>query len=169
MRLGVSHSRGRGAASIVAAAALGALGTEGVLQRGQAGPFSLGHSAVTADTTITIRTTGSALEFVPSRIAVRQRTRVRLVYVNEGTLPHNLVLLWDWDDIDALGRAALDAAATGYVPLQRRDRLIGYSGLAAPGETVHVEFEVPAPGEYPYVCLYAGHYNMMIGTLRSLR
>lgn len=126
-------------------------------------------SGAVRDTTITIRTTGSALEFSPSRIAVRQGTRVRLVYVNEGTLPHNLVLVRDADDIDMLGMAALDASGTGYVPLQHRDRMIAHSGLAAPGTTVQVVFEAPPPGEYSFVCLYAGHYNMMVGSLRSLR
>lgn len=120
------------------------------------------------DTTITIHTTGSALEFTPARIAVRHGTRVRMRYVNAGTLPHNLVLVWDGDAIDRLGLAALDASETDYVPLQHEDEMIAHSRLAAPGDTVEVTFDAPPPGEYFFVCLYAGHYNMMIGTLRSL-
>lgn len=124
--------------------------------------------AAPVDTTIVIRTFGSNLEFVPSRIAVEQGTRVRIRYVNEGIFPHNVVVVKDGDDIDALGEAAFDAAETDYVPLQYEDRMFAYSELAAPGETVEFTFEVPPAGEYFFVCLYSGHYNMMIGTLRSL-
>ena len=120
------------------------------------------------DTTITIYSSGTALEFQPSRISAKAGTRLRLRLVNEGTLPHNIVLVRDESDIDALGSAAYRAQDTGYVPLEQKDRLFAWSELAAPGETVEMTFEVPPPGEYFFVCLYPGHYNMMIGTLRSL-
>lgn len=151
--------------SRVVTASLVVLGAAGALHGNRTEPAS----AVPADTTVTVHSTGSALEFVPSRLAVRSGVRVRLVFVNEGTLPHNFVLVRDPNDIDTLGLAALDASETGYVPLQHRDRLIAYSALAAPGQTVEIVFEVPPPGDYTFVCLYSGHYNMMIGTLRSLR
>lgn len=121
------------------------------------------------DTTITIRTTGSNLAFTPDRISAKQGARVRIRYVNEGTLPHNIVLVKDEGDIDMLGQAAFDADDTGYVPLEHEERMIAYSTLATPGETVEITFEVPPAGEYFFVCLYPGHYNMMFGTLRSLR
>ena len=122
-----------------------------------------------ADTTITVRTTGSALEFVPARVAVRHGTSVHLVYINQGTLPHNLVLVRDANDIDLLASAALDAAKSGYVPLEHRSRFITHTGLTTPGDSVAVEFVVPPPGEYLFVCLYPGHSSMMVGTFRSLR
>jgi uncharacterized cupredoxin-like copper-binding protein len=39
--------------------------------------------------------------------------------------------------------------------------------LAGPGETVQVFFTAPAkPGRYPFVCTFAGHYQLgMKGTL----
>lgn len=120
------------------------------------------------DTTITIYSSGTALEFQPSRISAKAGTRLRIRLVNEGTLPHNIVLVRDEGDIDALGTAAYRAQDTGYVPLEQKDRLFAWSELAAPGETVEMTFEVPPPGEYFFVCLYPGHYSMMIGTLRSL-
>lgn len=133
------------------------------------GGDAMGVDAREPDTTITLRTTGSAMEFAPSRLAVKHGTNVRLRYVNDGTLPHNFVLMWDVNDIDMLGMAAYDASATGYVPLEFEDKMIAYSDLVVPGDTAEIDFVVPNPGEYTYVCLYAGHYNMMIGTLRSLR
>lgn len=126
------------------------------------------HAQAPADTVIAIRTTGSNLEFSPSQIAVKAGTRVRIRYTNDGTLPHNIVLVKDEADIDMLGMAAFSAGETGYVPVKHADRMYAYSELAVPGTTVEIEFVAPPPGEYFFVCLYPGHYNMMIGTLRSL-
>jgi plastocyanin len=133
-------------------------------------PLSAQHQAsADPDTTITVRTVGSNLEFVPAEIAVKAGKRLRIRYVNEGTFPHNVVVVKTESDIDALGLAAFDAGSTGYVPLNMTERMVAHSTLAEPGKTVEFTFVVPAAGQYPFVCLYSGHYNMMMGTLRSLQ
>jgi uncharacterized cupredoxin-like copper-binding protein len=122
-----------------------------------------------ADRTVTLRTQGSNLDFEPRQISAKAGTRLRVVYVNDGTLPHNFVLLHDEDDLDDLGQASYQAQDTGFVPVARHaDKLIAYTALASPGETVEVTFEVPPPGEYLFACTVPGHYNVMLGTLRSL-
>ena len=118
------------------------------------------------DTTITVRA-GSALEFDPVTISVKQGTRVRLRLVNTGTLPHNIVVVRDSSDLDRLAAAASHEGGD-YVPLALKDRMIAYSALASPGQTVEMVFVVPPPGEYTYVCLMSGHAGVMLGTLRSL-
>lgn len=123
----------------------------------------------TADTTITIYAAGSTLEFQPPRISARNGTHVRLRFVNDGTLPHNVVLARDEEDLDALALAAYHSQETGYVPLDQKGKLLAYSTLASPGDTVEMTFVVPPPGEYTYICLFPGHANSMFGTLRSLR
>jgi uncharacterized cupredoxin-like copper-binding protein len=162
--------RGRGRCGIVppllAAAAILFLG-QGALHA-QTSAADLAREGAPVDTVIAIRTTGSNLEFSPSQIAVKAGTRVRIRYTNDGTLPHNIVLVKDEADIDVLGMAAYAAGETGYVPVEHADRMYAYSELAVPGTTVEIEFVAPPPGEYFFVCLYPGHYNMMIGTLRSL-
>jgi uncharacterized cupredoxin-like copper-binding protein len=121
------------------------------------------------DTTITIRSTGSNLEFEPPEISVKAGKRVRIRFANFGTLPHNFVIPRTDADIDPLAAAAVDATPH-YIPVAMKDRMIAYSALALPGgNTVEVTFVVPPPGEYTYVCLYPGHANTMIGTLTSLR
>jgi plastocyanin len=119
------------------------------------------------DTTITVRA-GSALEFDPATISVKQGTRVRLRLVNAGTLPHNIVFVRDSSDLDKL---AADASHQGgdYVPAALKDRMIGFTALASPGQTVEMVFVAPPPGEYTYVCLMSGHAGVMLGKLRSLR
>jgi azurin len=121
------------------------------------------------DTTITIRAISSTLEFVPARISVKTGTRLKLRFVNEGTLPHNFVLPKSDDDIDAMASAAYQAGEHGFVPTESRDKLVAFTRLASPGETVEVEFVVPAAGSYTYICLFPGHAANMIGTLRSLK
>lgn len=122
-----------------------------------------------ADTTITIRASGSTLEFSPTRVSAKAGTRVRLRFINEGTLPHNVVVPKREDDIDALVLAAYQAAETGYVPLGMKEKLVGWTTLASPGESVETTFVVPAAGEYTYVCLFPGHSNSMLGTFRALK
>jgi plastocyanin len=120
------------------------------------------------DTTITIRASSSTLAFEPSELAVKQGTRVRIRFVNAGTLPHNFVLVRREEDIDTLATIAAKIEGS-FIPLELKDRMIAWTPLATPGQTVEVEFVVPPPGVYPYVCLMTGHNNSMMGTLRSLR
>ena len=124
---------------------------------------------VAVDTTIDIMAMGSTLEFEQPEIAVKQGKRVRLRFMNHGTLPHNFVIAKTDSDVDVLAAAAGAAYKTGYVPVELKDRMIGFSTLASPGDTVEFVFVVPPPGTYTYVCLISGHYNSMVGTLRSLK
>ena len=122
-----------------------------------------------ADSTITIRASSSTLEFNPTRVSAKAGTRVRIRFVNDGTLPHNLVVPKKDDDIDALALAAYQAGETGYVPMDLKDKLLGWTTLASPGESVEVSFVVPSAGDYTYVCLFPGHSNSMLGTLKALK
>jgi uncharacterized cupredoxin-like copper-binding protein len=133
-------------------------------------PRPVSPAAQAVDTTIIIRSTGSSLEFEPPEIAVKSGKRVRIRLANFGTLPHNIVLVRTEDDIDVLAAEAVTATGSGYVPLALKERMIAFSALALPGgNTVEMVFTVPPPGEYMYVCLYPGHHNTMLGTLRALR
>ena len=121
-----------------------------------------------ADTTITVRAQSSTLEFDPPALAVKQGTRLRLRFINEGTLPHNFVLVRNEEDIDSLAAAAA-RIGKDFVPHAMEAKLVAWTALASPGDTVEVTFLVPPPGVYTYVCLMTGHTNSMMGTLRSLR
>ena len=122
-----------------------------------------------ADTTITIRASSSTLEFLPPRVSAKAGTRLRIRFVNDGSLPHNVVVPKSDGDIDALVLAAYAAGETNYVPMAMKDKLVGWTSLASPGESVEMTFVVPAAGEYTYVCLFPGHSNSMLGTLRALK
>ena len=121
------------------------------------------------DTTLVLRASGSTLEFVPARLSARSGTRVRIRFINDGTLPHNVVVPINEDDLDALATAAYNAGASGFVPLGDSAKLLVYSKLVSPGETAELSFVMPAPGEYRYVFLFPGHANSKLGTLRTQR
>lgn len=154
----------------VAFATLAAISTTAAAQNAPPakGPAKAAAKAP-VDTTIDIMAMGSTLEFETPEIAVKQGKRVRLRFMNHGTLPHNLVIAKSEEDIDVLIAAASAAYTTGYVPVELKERMIGYTTLASPGETVEFDFVVPPPGEYTYICLISGHYTSMLGTLRSLK
>lgn len=119
------------------------------------------------DTVVEMRSEGTTLAFSPDRISLDAGTRVTLRYTNDGTLPHNLVLLLDDAALDEMAVDAYDASDTGYIPPGWDETMVAYTPLVSPGETVELTFVVPPPGEYTYVCLFPGHSNSMIGTLRS--
>lgn len=138
-----------------------------ILAAGAPSP-GVARSDVVPDTTITVHTYGVELAFDPDRITVKAGTTVRIRYVNESPLSHNLVIVREEEDIDVLGVAALDARDTEYIPQQHKARILGHSPLAVAGKTVEFTFTAPPAGEYFFVCLVDGHYNMMVGTLRSI-
>jgi plastocyanin len=122
--------------------------------------------APAVDTTITVGASSSTLEFNPTEIVARQGARVKLRFVNAGTLPHNFVLVRNEDDIDDLAMAAMSEGGD-YVPKHLRDKMVAFTTLASPNQTVEVTFVVPPAGSYTYVCLMSGHAAMMLGKLRS--
>lgn len=83
---------------------------------------------------------------------------------NIGKIPkagmaHNFVLLKKGVDAQAFSMAAMMAGASEYIPVDRKDEIIAYTGMAGPGETVKIRFTVPEePGTYVFVCTFPGHY-----------
>lgn len=116
---------------------------------------------------VEITATGVDLSYDVTRIEARAGERLTIRLVNASDMEHNVVLLRAEADVEPVGMAALRAAATDFIPEAERDRILVHSALARPGETVELTFEVPPPGEYPYICTYAAHFMTMRGTLIS--
>ena len=80
--------------------------------------------------------TAASIAFDPTEVTVTAGATVRLTFVNESTVPHNLTF-----------REPIDAAT---------------ENIVQPGEEETIEFTAPEAGEYTYVCtLHPG----MEGTL----
>lgn len=119
--------------------------------------------------TIVVSSEGANLSYDVTEIRAEAGSTLTIKYVNKGDLPHNVVLVKQRSDINPVGVAALQASGTEYIPQDdaNQERIIAYTGLSKPGETVFVTFTVPPPGTYPYICTYAGHFTMMQGDLIS--
>ena len=50
-----------------------------------------------------------------------------------------------------------------YVP--KSDAILFYTKMAGPGEKTTVEFTAPAPGKYPFICTFPGHFALMKGIM----
>lgn len=119
--------------------------------------------------TIVVSSEGANLSFDVTEIQAEAGSTLTIKYINRGDLPHNVVLLKQRSDINPVGVASLQASQTDYIPQDEamRQKIIAYTALSKPGETVYMTFTVPPPGTYPYICTYAGHFTMMQGDLIS--
>lgn len=117
---------------------------------------------------ITMTPVDNQMEFEQTEIRARPGQTIRLTFDNTDTEPtmyHNVVFLRDDVDVDVFGQAAMMADQTMFIPLQYEDWMLAHTPMAAPGQTVSVEFTAPGPGRYTYLCSYPGHYMVMQGTL----
>src|SRR6185436_11384400 len=102
-------------------------------------------------------------------IAVRAGKPIEFVFENTDLMPHNFVIAKS-GSLEELGMMAEDtaqqpgAAARNYVP--QSDKVLLASTLLQPRSTEKLSFVAPtAPGVYPYVCTYPGHWRRMYGAL----
>lgn len=125
--------------------------------------------AIADGDTIVVGSEGANLSYDVTEIRAEAGSTLTIQYVNRGDLPHNVVLVKERSDINPVGVASLQASQTDYIPQDEanQQRIIAYTTLAKPGETVFLTFTVPPPGTYPYICTYAGHFTMMQGELIS--
>jgi len=116
---------------------------------------------------VEITSTGVDLAFEPAEIRARPGEVLRIRYINESDMAHNVVVVRTEDDIEPVGLAAIQAHATGYIPEAEMDRIIAYTIVIGPGEVAETTFTVPDAGTYPFICTYSGHFTLMQGRLIS--
>lgn len=115
----------------------------------------------------TIRAVGNTMQdmkFSTNNISVKEGSWVRINLINDGTDPsmiHNIIFI----NYGTRSKLALDAVEVGldnnFIP--RSKDVIAASELAQPGESVTLEFQAPAKGNYEFFCSYPGHASMMRG------
>ncbi|MEO6002363.1 MAG: DUF6797 domain-containing protein [Opitutus sp.] len=135
------------------------------------------HAAVTAQPrrnyvvsdnrrVVELRSTGIQLSYDVTEIHAKPGERLALHFQNQSDMVHNVVVVRSEEDINPVGIAAMGANAKEFIPQDKLDRIVGYTQLAVPGETVVLEFTVPSTaGVYPYVCTVSGHFTLMQGRI----
>lgn len=111
----------------------------------------------------------NALRYETTEIRAPAGATVRLVMDNTSTtspaMVHNVVVVRDEAAVERVGRAAAGVRETGPPDAA----VLAFTPLAGPGERTAVVFEMPPPGEYPFLCTYPGHFQFMQGVLIATR
>lgn len=116
-------------------------------------------------------TADDTMKFSLTEIRAKPGEALRLTLKNKGQMPrtvmaHNWVLLKPMSDSDlnAFGMKA-SSIAPQYLP-DDQSSVIAHTKLIEGGESDTIEFNAPsAPGEYPFICTYPGHFAIMKGKL----
>ena len=109
-------------------------------------------------------TSNDQMKFSVTSITAKPGELIHLRLKSVGTLPkiamaHNFVLLAKGTDAAAFANVSATASASGYIPAQLKAKVLAFTPLAGPGETVDVTFKAPsARGQYAYLCSFPGHF-----------
>jgi azurin len=127
-------------------------------------------AAQTPGRTIEI-TGGDDMKYSVTTINAKPGEALHIRLSAKGAMPkiamsHNIVILKPKTDVQAFATAAANARATNFVPPALKDEVIAASTLVGNGETTDLKFTAPkAPGTYPFICTFPGHFLTMKGTL----
>jgi azurin len=111
-----------------------------------------------------VQLTGNdTMHYDGNHITVHNGQPVLIELTNIGHTPrdqmaHNFVLLKPGSDVFTFNLLSAQAKNQGYMPAELMGQVVANTTFAGPGETVQVQFPAPAPGQYPFLCNFPGHY-----------
>lgn len=128
---------------------------------------------VAADPARTVNLVGTDdMKFDVTTITAKPGEQLQVRLTVKGAMPkivmaHNFVLLRAGTNVDKFATDGAQHRATDFIAPASLSSVIAKTALAGAGETVQVTFTAPAkPGQYPFLCTFAGHYQAgMKGTL----
>ena len=109
--------------------------------------------------------------FSTDRLVVQAGRPVEFVFENTDIMPHNFVItrpgaLSEIGNLAETFATQPGAAEKHYVPPAPPGSILLASNLLAPQQAQQLRFAAPAaPGVYPFVCTYPGHWRRMHGAL----
>ena len=114
-------------------------------------------------------TAGKNLTYANPAIKAKAGETIRLRFINPDVVPHNWVLirpgtLATVGDLVNKIISEPDAAIRSYIP--KTDDVLFYVDVVEPGSEASIYFKVPdAPGRYPFLCSFPGHWMVMNGVM----
>jgi azurin len=112
------------------------------------------------------------MKYSVTTINAKPGETITIRLMSKGVIPkvamaHNVVVLKLGTDVLKLLKDGAPFRDTDFIPPAMKSAVIAKTAFAGVGETVQVTFKVPSkPGNYPYICTFAGHYQAgMKGTL----
>lgn len=129
------------------------------------------HFASAADDAVTLELTGNDLmQYDKKELTAVTGQKVTLKFKHVGKQPkvamgHNVVILKAGTEVPAFAMKCATAAATDYIPEDEETNklIVTHTKMIGGGEETSISFTAPAPGEYPYLCTFPGHFALMNG------
>lgn len=122
---------------------------------------------------IDLKVVKDIMQYDKKKLTVKAGQKVTIRLENPDGMQHNLLLIKP-GTLNKVGAAAdamvrdPNASKLQYVP--KVPEVLHYTRLLNPGETVSLTFTAPsAPGDYPYVCTFPGHWRGMNGILQVIK
>lgn len=116
-----------------------------------------------------VRTIPEQMLYDKTLIVVEAGKPAEIVLINDDAMPHNLVITAP-GALEEIGNAAEkmppvpDAQGRLYVP--DSPNVLHATKMVESGQEAKLSFTAPeAPGDYPFVCTFPGHWRRMTGTL----
>jgi azurin len=137
----------------------------------------LGADSVSESTSdalvITIKTIKNEMKYDLTEFVVEAGKAVELVFENTDFMQHNLVIT-KVGEKEKVGMAAdklamdPDGAEKNYVP--EMPEVLYATAIINPEEKVVLKFNAPtAPGDYPFICTFPGHWRIMQGVMKVVK
>ena len=110
----------------------------------------------------------NVMKFEQVELKAKAGAPINLTFSNTDVLMHNVLILKPGtkDKVGALADAGIadpEGMAKGYIP--ESSDIIAHTKLLQAGQSETITFTLDAPGEYPYICTFPGHWRIMQGTL----
>jgi azurin len=112
------------------------------------------------------------MQFNVKAFEVTEGQKVVLSFKHIGQLPavamgHNVVILKAGTAVPAFATKCAPARDTDYIPQDEESKkeIIAYTKMLGGGESDEITFTAPAPGEYPFICSFPGHFAIMQGVM----
>ena len=110
------------------------------------------------------------MRFDKELFRVRAARKIKLQFFNTEkksamSMTHNVVVLKKGTDIADFADAVHNAKAEQYVPASVGPLVISHTRLVGGGETDSIEFILPKPGIYDFICSFPGHWGTMQGKI----
>jgi putative membrane-bound dehydrogenase-like protein len=119
-------------------------------------------------TTIRVGTIRERLMYDIKEITVKAGKKIKLTFDNTDVMPHNLLVVKP-GTADAIMNAAIAMGAAGFEKgfIPAGNDVLYHTKLLDGGKEETLEFTLPSPGDYPYVCSFPGHGIIMRGVLKA--
>ena len=126
------------------------------------------------DQEIVISTMEAQMKYDVRSFSVKPNSKVKLVFKNPDSLPHNLILCTPGkkkggdggqEVIDAVLKLGDKGVEQNWEPTGH-PRILASSGMVQPKKETTIYFRAPKKeGDYPYICTFPGHFQLMNGVM----